>query len=80
MLLVAFVVKMSKDSGCGAETAPTIDLDLKGRSLRWFSPFPSMPRGGKMQDDASYKQCQVMVNLAKALAAGDPELTKAYEL
>jgi len=35
---------------------------------------------GKMQDDATYKQCQVMVNLAKALAAGDPELTKAYEL
>jgi malyl-CoA/(S)-citramalyl-CoA lyase len=33
---------------------------------------------GKMQDDASYKQCQVMVSLAKALAAGDPELTKAY--
>ena len=35
---------------------------------------------GKMQDDASYKQCQVMVSLAKALAAGDAELTKAYEL
>jgi malyl-CoA/(S)-citramalyl-CoA lyase len=34
---------------------------------------------GKMQDDATFKQCQVMVNLAKALAQGDPELTKAYE-
>ena len=34
---------------------------------------------GKMQDDATFKQCQVMVNLAKALAEGDPELTKAYE-
>ncbi len=33
---------------------------------------------GKMQDDATFKQCQVMVNLAKALAEGDPELTKAY--
>ncbi|MBI4515687.1 MAG: CoA ester lyase [Deltaproteobacteria bacterium] len=34
---------------------------------------------GKMQDDATFKQCQVMVNLAKALAQGDPELTRAYE-
>ena len=34
---------------------------------------------GKMQDDATFKQCQVMVSLAKALAQGDPELTKAYE-
>jgi malyl-CoA/(S)-citramalyl-CoA lyase len=34
---------------------------------------------GKMQDDATFKQCQVMVGLAKALAEGDPELTKVYE-
>jgi malyl-CoA/(S)-citramalyl-CoA lyase len=34
---------------------------------------------GKMQDDATFKQCQVMISLAKALAEGDPELTKAYE-
>ncbi|MDH5674234.1 MAG: CoA ester lyase [Myxococcales bacterium] len=33
---------------------------------------------GKMQDDATYKQCQVMVDLAKALAEGDPELRQAY--
>ena len=33
---------------------------------------------GKMQDDATFKQCQVMVTLAKALAQGDPELTRAY--
>jgi malyl-CoA/(S)-citramalyl-CoA lyase len=33
---------------------------------------------GKMQDDASWKQCQVMVNLAKMLAAKDPELNKVY--
>jgi malyl-CoA/(S)-citramalyl-CoA lyase len=32
-----------------------------------------------MQDDATYKQCQVMVNLAKVLAEGDPELTAAYQ-
>jgi len=33
---------------------------------------------GKMQDDATFKQCQVMVDLARRLAAGDPELTTAY--
>ena len=33
---------------------------------------------GKMQDDATWKQCRVMVNLAKMLAAKDPELAKAY--
>ncbi|MDY7104327.1 MAG: CoA ester lyase [Actinomycetota bacterium] len=33
---------------------------------------------GKMQDDASYKQCLVMVDLAKSLAARDPELAEAY--
>ncbi len=33
---------------------------------------------GKMQDDATWKQCQVMVNLAQMLARKDPELAKAY--
>ncbi|MBM4791655.1 CoA ester lyase [Streptomyces sioyaensis] len=33
---------------------------------------------GKMQDDATYKQCQVVVELAEALAARDPELRDAY--
>lgn len=35
---------------------------------------------GKMQDDATYKQCQVMLSLAEALAAKDPELAAAYGL
>ncbi|WP_026422338.1 HpcH/HpaI aldolase/citrate lyase family protein [Actinokineospora inagensis] len=34
---------------------------------------------GKMQDDATVKQCRVMVDLADALAARDPELARAYE-
>ena len=34
---------------------------------------------GKMQDDATFKQCRVMVDLARALAADDPELARAYE-
>lgn len=33
---------------------------------------------GKMEDDASVKQCQVMVALAEELAAIDPELKKQY--
>jgi len=33
---------------------------------------------GKMQDDATWKQCKVMVTLAEMLAARDPELAKAY--
>jgi len=33
---------------------------------------------GKMQDDATWKQCRVMVNLAKLLAAKDPELKQLY--
>jgi malyl-CoA/(S)-citramalyl-CoA lyase len=33
---------------------------------------------GKMQDDATVKQCKVMVNLARMLAAKDPELKAAY--
>ncbi len=33
---------------------------------------------GKMQDDATWKQCQVMVHLAEMLARKDPELAEAY--
>ncbi|SEO69844.1 HpcH/HpaI aldolase/citrate lyase family protein [Actinacidiphila rubida] len=33
---------------------------------------------GKMQDDATYKQCLVVADLADALAARDPELAAAY--
>jgi malyl-CoA/(S)-citramalyl-CoA lyase len=33
---------------------------------------------GKMQDDATWKQCKVMVSLAEMLAEKDPELREAY--
>ena len=33
---------------------------------------------GKMQDDATWKQCKVMVELAEMLAERDPELAEAY--
>lgn len=35
---------------------------------------------GKMQDDATWKQCKVMVDLAKMLAEKDPDLKQAYGL
>jgi malyl-CoA/(S)-citramalyl-CoA lyase len=35
---------------------------------------------GKMQDDATWKQCKVMVSLAEMLAKKDPELATAYGL
>ena len=35
---------------------------------------------GKMQDDATYKQCKVVLELAQQLAARDPELAAAYAL
>ncbi|MEO6159371.1 MAG: CoA ester lyase [Ilumatobacteraceae bacterium] len=35
---------------------------------------------GKMEDDASVKQCKVIVNLARELAARDPELAARYNL
>lgn len=47
----------------------------------------SMPDGtgavmidGKMQDDATWKQAKVMVDLAKQVAAQDPDLAAAYGL
>jgi malyl-CoA/(S)-citramalyl-CoA lyase len=33
---------------------------------------------GKMQDDATVKQCKVVVDLADALVAIDPDLALAY--
>jgi malyl-CoA/(S)-citramalyl-CoA lyase len=35
---------------------------------------------GKMQDDATWKQCRVMVDLAEMLARKDAELAQAYQL
>ncbi len=33
---------------------------------------------GKMQDDASWKQCKVMVDLARLIAEKDPERKALY--
>src|SRR5574341_345112 len=62
--------------------SPPVDEVLFARKV-----LEAMPDGrgvlmldGKMQDDATWKQCRVMVNLAKLLAAKDPELARLYEL
>jgi len=34
---------------------------------------------GKMQDDATWKQAKVIVDLAKQVAESDAEMAKAYE-
>ena len=35
---------------------------------------------GKMQDDATWKQAKVIVDLARVVAAKDPEKAAAYNL
>jgi len=35
---------------------------------------------GKMQDDATVKQCKVMVNLAELIASKDPDMKAKYAL
>ncbi len=34
---------------------------------------------GKMQDDATWKQAQVIVHLAQQVAARDPDYAKLYQ-
>ena len=35
---------------------------------------------GKMQDDATWKQARVIVDLARLVATKDPELARVYNL
>ena len=35
---------------------------------------------GKMQDDATVKQCKVIVDLAKLIATRDEDMARAYDL
>src|SRR5204862_7198131 len=62
--------------------SPPVDEELFAKKV-----LEAIPDGrgvhmidGKMQDDATWKQCKVMVSLAEMLAKKDPELAKAYEL
>ena len=42
--------------------------------------YPKVMIDGKMQDDATWKQCKVMINLAEMLARKDHELAELYGL
>jgi malyl-CoA/(S)-citramalyl-CoA lyase len=62
--------------------SPAVDEVLFAQKI-----LAAMPEGGgvamidgKMQDDATWKQAKVMVDLAKVVAAKDPEMAKAYGL
>jgi hypothetical protein len=63
----------------GQAIAPPDEVKFAKRVLE------AMPDGrgvlmldGKMQDDATWKQCKVMVSLAQMLSAKDPELKAQY--
>jgi malyl-CoA/(S)-citramalyl-CoA lyase len=62
--------------------SPAVDEVLFAQKI-----IASMPEGGgvamidgKMQDDATFKQAKVMVDLARQVAAQDPEMARAYQL
>jgi malyl-CoA/(S)-citramalyl-CoA lyase len=62
--------------------SPAVDEVLFARKI-----LAAMPAGGgvamidgKMQDDATWKQAKVMVDLAKVVAARDPAMAQAYGL
>jgi malyl-CoA/(S)-citramalyl-CoA lyase len=62
--------------------SPAVDEVLFAQKI-----LAAMPDGGgvamidgKMQDDATWKQAKVMVDLARVVAAKDPEMGKAYGL
>lgn len=62
--------------------SPNVDEVLFAKKI-----LEAMPDGagvalidGKMQDDATWKQAKVMVDLAKLVAAKDPDLAEAYGL
>ena len=62
----------------------SLALDIT-EQMRIWAAIEAIPDGrgvhmidGKMQDDATWKQCKVMVDLAEMLAEKDPELKEAY--
>ncbi|HVM29008.1 MAG TPA: CoA ester lyase [Mycobacteriales bacterium] len=80
----------------GTWTLHPVQIDIAKRvfspeadDVKWARRVvEEMPEGGrgavmidgKMQDDATYKQCQVVLQLATQLAERDPELKEAYGL
>jgi malyl-CoA/(S)-citramalyl-CoA lyase len=80
----------------GTWTLHPVQIDVAKRvfspepdEVRWAKRVvDEMPEGGrgavmidgKMQDDATYKQCKVVLDLATELAERDPQLKEAYGL
>jgi malyl-CoA/(S)-citramalyl-CoA lyase len=62
----------------------TPDVDEVKVALRILAAMPDgtgvAMLDGKMQDDATWKQAKVMVDLARLVAAKEPEMAKAYGL
>ena len=63
------------------------EISFKVSNEEWKYGLDPAPDGsgtlmleGKMQDDATFKQCKVMVTLAELLAKRDENLKKLYEL
>ena len=84
---------MARAQGIGGEPGP-VYIDFPVDTLRaepsaamqlpeWLKGRTEIGTGalmldGKMEDDASVKQCKVVVELARQLAARDPELAASY--
>ena len=63
----------------GTRQSATATYDARGNVQTSTSVNPlGDGLDGKMQDDATWKQCKVMVTLAEMLAHKDPELARAY--
>ena len=58
-----------------AYAADILKLEINGQTPRGVHMID-----GKMQDDATWKQCRVMVDLAEMLSRKDPELAAKYEM
>ena len=60
------------------------DVDEAKFAIRILEAMPdgtgAVMIDGKMQDDATWKQAKVIVDLAKQVAEKDPELAQAYGL
>jgi len=60
-------------------TPPAKEVVWAKRVLAAMAEGGAIMVDGKMQDEATLKQCEVVMNLAKRLARREPELRKAYE-
>ena len=69
-----------RDSAASVASRYTLQVPARGSGTTCTSSRGSGVHmiDGKMQDDATWKQSKVMVDLAQMLAEKDPELAEAY--